>query len=122
MENRTAQQWVFAREAMYDSGKVTADKEIILWCDKKGENVPDLPSRKRKSASTPSEDGSSSSKVSRTKENEALLQIIDKLKDKHLSNYTDPQLRLLAKFIKSRRHESLDTPPNIPLITGSTDA
>ena len=124
MENRTTQQWVFACEdlaAMYGSGSVTADKEIILWCDKKCENVPDLPSRKRKSTSTKLEDGSSSSKLSRTEENEELLLIMDKLKDKHSSNYTDPQLRLWAKFIQSRRHESLDTPPNIPLITGSTD-
>ena len=53
MENRTTQQWVFAREdlvAMYG-----ADKEIILWCDKKIDSDQEQPPRKRKSTSTLSE-------------------------------------------------------------------
>ena len=39
-----------------------------------------------------------------------------------MQKYTLPQYRLWAKFIQSKRHESYDEPPNIPLITGNPDS
>lgn len=54
---------------------------------------------------------------------EELLQIVDQLIQQNSSKYTIPQYiyRLWAKFIQSKRHDSYDTPPNIPLITGTPD-
>ena len=116
MVGRSTQQWIFSREdlqCMYESAQ---DNEILLWCDKK---VLEKSSRKRKSATLSSE-GETSSKVSKLDDaNEEILQIIDQLKEKHSNKYTLPQLRLWAKFIQSRRHESFEEPPNIPLITGN---
>lgn len=50
------------------------------------------------------------------------MKIIDKLSDKHSVKYTIPQLRLWAKFIQSKRHDSYDEPPKIPLITGTSES
>lgn len=49
------------------------------------------------------------------------MQIVDQLIQQNSSKYTIPQYRLWAKFIQSKRHDSYDTPPNIPLITGTPD-
>ena len=68
--------------------------------------------RKRKSAST--DDGDSASKVSKADEREEeLLKIVDQLTTKHLDRYTAPQLRLWAKYIQSKRHDSYEELPNI---------
>lgn len=49
------------------------------------------------------------------------LQSCKLLTSLYSSKYTIPQYRLWAKFIQSKRHDSYDTPPNIPLITGTPD-
>ena len=120
MVGRSTQQWIFSAEdlqCMYESA--SDDGEILLWCDKK---VDDKPSRKRKNTEPPMDDDASSSKVSKSNDaNEELLHIVDQLKEKHSKKYTLPQLRLWAKFIQSRRHESYEEPPDIPLITGKVD-
>ncbi len=122
MVNRTTQQLILAREdlaVMYSTAR--DEKEIILWCDKKNEAEREQPARnarKRNSTTTPPEAGSS--KVLKGSDDDEMIQILDKLKKKHLECYTYPQLRLWAKFIHMKRHEDYDEPPNIPLITGST--
>ena len=45
-----------------------------------------------------------------------------RLLTKHSEGYTVPQLRLWAKYIQSKRHDSYEEPPNIPLITGTPDS
>lgn len=123
IEGRSSQQWIVAREdlnTMYDSAK---DDEITLWCDKKVDPLEHLvtPSRKRRNADT--EDGTPASKASKADEREQeLLQIVDQLSTKHSEKYTVPQLRLWAKYIQSKRHDSYEEPPNIPLITGTPDS
>lgn len=47
--------------------------------------------------------------------------IFHDLKEKH-SKMEEPKLRLWAKLIQSGRHESYETPPPIPFITGGTNA
>ena len=67
--------------------------------------------------------GAPASKASKPEENEEeVLQIVDQLTSLHSNKFTVPQYRLWAKFIQSKRHDSYDTPPNIPLITGISDA
>ena len=58
--------------------------------------------------------------ISKREERECQQQkIYDELKKKHSDKkYTDPQLKLWAKLIQSRMHDSYDNPPNIPLIIG----
>ena len=45
--------------------------------------------------------------------------IFKQLKAKH-QDMTAPKLRLWARLIQSGHHDDYDTPPNIPLITGSS--
>ena len=48
-------------------------------------------------------------------------EFMEKLRDKHLEEgkYTEPQLRLWARMLARGHHQSLEDPPNIPLITGA---
>ena len=122
IEGRSTQQWMVAREdlnTMYASAK---DDEITLWCDKKVDLLEQVTqSRKRKNTDT--EDGIPASKTSKADEREQeILQIVDQLASKHSESYTVPQLRLWAKYIQSKRHDSYDEPPNIPLITGTPNS
>lgn len=41
-----------------------------------------------------------------------------KLKDKHGSNYSGPQLRLWARMIIAKTHDDIENPPKVPMITG----
>ena len=121
IEGRSTQQWIIAREdldSMYESA--AKEGEITLWCDKKV--VPqDQGSRKRKSSDT--DDCTPASKVTKDEErDQELLQIVDQLESKHADKYSIPQLRLWAKYLQSKRHDSYDEPPNIPLITGNPDS
>lgn len=122
IEGRSTQQWIVAREdldMMYSSAR---DGEITLWCDKKADHSQEQGSQSRKRKSNDTEDGTPASKASKADEREQeLLQIVDQLTDKHSDKYTVPQLRLWAKYIQAKRHESYQEPPNIPLITGTPD-
>ena len=120
IEGSSKQHWIISREdldMMYESAR--GKGEVLLWCDKKTEIPHDNQSRKRKSSET----CAPSSKASKSDDREEeLLEIVDQLKEKHSASYTVPQYRLWAKFIQSKRHDSYDSPPNIPLITGNPDA
>ena len=77
--------------------------------------------RKRKNTDT--EDGTPASKTSKADECEQeILQIAYQLASKYSESYTIPQLRLWAKYIQSKRHDSYDEPPNIPLKTGTPNS
>ena len=91
--------------------------KVNLWCEAKvKEAVPEKkhandeneppPSAKRKKA-TPREQLEEDTDV-----------IFQDLKEKH-PKMEAPKLRLWAKLIQSGRHESYDTPPQIPLIIGA---
>ena len=105
---------------MYTSAK---DDEITLWCDKKVDPLEHVVTQSHKHRNTDTEAGTPASKASKADEREQeLLQIVDQLMSKHSENYTVPQLRLWAKYIRSKRHDSYEEPPNIPLITGTPDS
>ena len=121
IEGRSTQQWMVAREDLNTMYASANDDEITLWCDKKVDPLEATQGRKRKNTDT--EDGAPASKISKADEREQeLLQIVDQLASKHSEGYTVPQLRLWAKYIQSKRHDSYDEPPNIPLITGTPDS
>jgi hypothetical protein len=45
--------------------------------------------------------------------------IFEELKEKHGTNYSNPQFRLWAHMIVSGTHEDLDDPPRVPMILGA---
>ena len=64
--------------------------------------------------------GDSSSKRTSISHEEDVDEFVEKLRKQHLEEgkYTEPQLRLWARMLARGHHQSLDDPPNIPLITG----
>jgi hypothetical protein len=81
-----------------------------VWCDGK---VPDEDTMtKTKSQS----DGSGNK---RQVWEEEFGSIFEELKEKHGTNYSNPQFRLWAHMIVSGTHEDLDDPPRVPMILGA---
>lgn len=116
IEGSSKQHWIISREdldAMYES--VRGKSDILLWCDKK--EIEGQTSRKRKG----SEANAPASKCKCDEREDEILEMVDRLKEKHSTKYTAPQYRLWAKFIQSKRHDSYDKPPKVGLITGEPD-
>ena len=44
--------------------------------------------------------------------------VFHELHSKHADGYTGPQYRIWSRMIVNKIHESLEEPPNIPIITG----
>ena len=44
--------------------------------------------------------------------------VFHELRSKHADGYTGPQYRIWSRMIVNKIHESLEEPPNIPIITG----
>ena len=88
---------------------------ITIWCDGKGKTEDMSVSRKWKKDADDTD-----TSLSKREERECQQQkLYDELSKKHSDKkYTDPQLKLWDKLIQSGMHDSCDTPPNIPLITG----
>ena len=86
----------------YQSGDIT------LWCDGKSDDVA---SRIRK------RDEPSSRYQERDEE---VNDIFKQLKEKHSNTYDNLKLRLWARMVVSKSHESLDEPPTGPPFHGST--
>ena len=108
-EGRGSQKrWIVQLEdlkKMYQS--VCEGDEIKLWCEAK--------SHARKSSEERLDE---EPKSKRQKYDDIEADIRAQLEEKHSTKYTAPVYTLWAKFIRSGRHESYDTPPEIPLITG----
>ena len=90
-----------------------------MWCD--GRSADSLDSsdsasscgRKRKSPPV-----SEPLPSKRQQLDDSIADTVKELKEKHESKYTFPQLRLWARMIVAGNHDSTDTPPLIPAITG----
>ena len=97
---------------------------VTIWCESKdsastGITTTTSPRRKSK-VSSKKDTGDSSSKRTSISHEEDVDEFVEKLRKKHLEEgkYTEPQLRLWARMLARGHHQSLDDPPNIPLITG----
>ena len=103
--------------AMYESLDQDGKDNVLLWCDGRSSKSQDSEtpavstSRKRKAAADHLVD-------KRHERMDDLDDIFKGLKEKHGSNYTNPQLRLWARMIKAGNHKSTDDPPKIPAIMG----
>ena len=91
---------------MYSTFQPTS--KITLWCEAKNEGQNDPPSKKRKLETASHELGS-------------VDPIFEKLKALH-PKMDNPKLRLWAKMIDKGRHDDYNEPPQIPLITGSSNS
>ena len=112
--------WIMCEEdlnAMYKSLDEDGKDNVLLWCDGKptsqdSETQAVTTTRKRKAAADHLVD-------KRQERMDDCDDIFKRLKEKHGSNYTNPQLRLWARMIEAGNHESTDDPPKIPAITGA---
>lgn len=95
----------------------TTNRKLMLWCDGRKnvlESGPSTNSRKRSNATEPPPS-------KRQQIEDEVQEIFSQLKDKHGSKYSVPQLRLWARMVASKNHESLDNPPDIPVFSGPGD-
>ena len=113
-----SKKWLTSRQdldAMY--AHFQGKQNVNLWCDGKSmhesdEETPVSVDKSKKSAR----------ERKREKEEEDLEQVFLQLKEKHSSTYSGPQLRLWARMVIAKTHDSLSDPPNVPMITGSGHA
>ena len=108
-----AKKWLMSKldlDAMYAyfNGKMC----VNLWCDGKEVHVSDdevVPASCSKK---------SVREKKKVQADDELEEIFLQLKDKHGSNYSGPQLRLWARMIIAKTHDSVENPPNVPMIIG----
>lgn len=109
----SAKRWIMEKRDLSKMYKSFGDSsKINLWCDRKlqddDENEDPVPKKKKKV-------------IDIEHVQEHIDDIFQNLKKK-TPKMEGPKLRLRAKLIQSGRHESYETPPPIPLITGGTSA
>ena len=107
----SAKRWIVCGddlESMYEAH--FPGDTITLWCDAKD-------NRKRKTDDITTETPPTKREQRESEDKKIFTDLQEKQKDK----YSIPQLKLWAKLIRSGAHASYDTPPNIPLITGSSE-
>ena len=113
--------WIMCQDDldMMNESLLKGKGNILLWCDGRSTDSMDSPDcassrgRKRKSPSV-----SEPVLSKRQQLDENIQDTVKELKEKHGSKYSFPQLRLWARMIAARNHDSTDSPPLIPAITG----
>ncbi len=86
--------------------------KMTLWCERRVSGMPENSTSDR-------ENELPAPKKTKREQTEADTdEAFQQLREKH-PKMEGPKLRLWAKLIQSGRHESYDTPPQIPLITGA---
>ena len=103
--------WVETAEdlkAMYDNNH--SDDTYTLWCDGRKENS----GQKRKDTG----DTDTAEPHKRARKEEEIETTFRTLREKHKDKFSDPQLRLWARMHVNGIHSNLETPPNVPAITG----
>ncbi len=98
-------------KAMYKSYRRN-DETIMLWCD--GRNEGSCENVQKRKSSSDSNDGPQNKRSKRENEIETAFRT---LSAKH-SEFSDLQLRLWARMFVNGLHNDLESPPNVPAITG----
>ena len=106
--------WLFTDNDVKDMyHEYSGKQEILLWCHGKGKTS--------KRSSPDSETGTKGSKAPRTsnyeihcQKLEEVQEIKDDLKERHGGKYTPEQLSAWAHLLQMGRHDSRDTPPDLP--------
>lgn len=102
-------------DAMYSELKVADKNDVCLWCDGCSEGNEGESQRKRKRDASP---GPTSKRAEKERE---IDDLVSDLKEMHREkrNLSDPQYRLWARMITNGIHSSKETPPQVPMITGT---
>ena len=111
--------WLFTDDDIKDMYReYSGKKEILLWCHGKGK--PDEGKTSKRSCPD-SETGTKGSKVPRTTNYEMHRQKLDEVQEiredlmkRHAGKYTPEQLGAWAHLLQMGRHDSRDTPPDLP--------
>ena len=128
MEKNNAKRWIESAADLTAMYRVfQPGSSITIWCESKDDSdSADLTSKtatgKKKRKDNPDKDvGEPSKKRSTLSHEEDVDKFMEELRDKHSDSgkYSEPQLRLWARMMARGHHQSLDDPPNIPLITGA---
>lgn len=96
-------------------------KEILLWCFKPGDLPQEKRPRKRSRSTDEDDDTPKSSKSKRdtiAKKISEVEEIVQKLKDKHGPLYSIEKLNAWAHMINIGKHDSYETPPDLPYFRG----
>ena len=107
----SSKHWLISPEdlpSMYSS--LGTKRDVMLWCDGAKHDSLDVGSKR----TSPSNNPPSKRRQIKNKVDET----VDKLRERHGTKYTLPQMRLWARMVTANHHESLDDPPDIPAITG----
>jgi len=94
--------------------------DVYLWCDAQ-QSDSHCESRASNHESSDRDRDRSPVKKKSTKRHEKEEEIDETfkgLKQKHGEKYSGPQLRLWARMIANGLHESINDPPQVPMITG----
>lgn len=115
----SAKRWIEDQDdldAMYQAFAV--GDEIILWIH----GVPSEHATKKSGKNRKrDEEQESSSLSSRRAEKESQIDsVFQQLQELHHDQYSGPQLRLWARMKVNGQHDSIDSPPRIPLFSGLT--
>ena len=97
--------WIVTNDDLQAMYRKFASGEIILWCEGREEDG-------RRGTGKRKRDDLVASKHQEREED--VDNIFSDLKDKHNDRYETPKLRLWARMIASKIHESYEQPPNIP--------
>ena len=101
-------------EAMYKTFK--PGDEIILCCD----GTPVEATKSTREGKKRKNEGSTEEPPSKRKAKEDIVDEITKiLQEKHGETWSIPQYRLWARMKHNDQHSSLDTPPSIPIFSGT---
>ena len=94
------------------------ESTINLWCEGRSTFGHSGNDRTRDEPAREEPPAKKSKTTKREQIEEEVESIVTKLKNKHPEIAT-PKIRLWAKLIQTGRYEDMDTPPDIPLITGA---
>ena len=116
---QSTKKWLVTQEdltAMYAELRQAGKNDVCLWCDGCSEESESENQRKRK------RDGSPGPPSKRAEKEREIDDLVAELKEMHSDkcNLSDPQYRLWARMITNGIHSSKETPPQVPMITGTT--
>lgn len=102
---------------MYEAYKDCSKKEIVLWCDGRDDGDEDGEDGLRKSRKI----NHITRKSKREEKEDRVKELTEKLQELHSNKLglSEVQFRLWARVIENGVHESKETPPQVPMITGS---
>ena len=106
-----SKRWIATKDDLDAMYRVYGNDTINLWC----EGRADVEHPKKRDNSDDRREQPANKRLRKEKDVDDIFEI---LHDKHSEKYSDPQLRLWARMYLNGIHNDLDTPPNVPAITG----